>query len=109
MLSWRFRSGAWFGLVVTLSLLARGNTAEPTEFPPAARDRFNQGDELRKKQQYQDAITAFEEAIKLGMANYPRVYLYRADAFRGLGSHDAAIVQYTEFIDKFGIEESCRH
>ena len=85
------------------------HAAEPTEFPKAARDRFNQAEELRKKQQFQDAISAFDEAIKLGMARYPRAFLYRAEAYRGLKNFDGAIAQYTDFIDKFGIEESCRY
>lgn len=92
-----------------LTILAMANGAEPTEFPKAARDRFNQAEELRKKQQFQDAISAFDEAIKLGMTKYPRAFLYRAEAFRGLKNFDAAIAQYTDFIDKFGIEESCRY
>ena len=98
-------------LVVAASLLFAGDTPapEPTSFPQEAKDRFSQAQELRKKQQYQQAISAFEEAIKLGMQNYPRAYLYRADSSRALKDYDAAITQYSEFIQKFGIEESCRY
>ena len=96
-------------LVAHLSGSARLSAAEPTSFPQEARDRFNQGNDLRKKQQYQSAISAFEEAIKLGMSNYPRVFLYRADATRGLKDYDGAIAQYTDFIEKFGAEDSCRY
>lgn len=83
--------------------------AEPTVFPKDARQRFDQADELRKKQQFSDAVKAFDEAIKLGMDKYPRAFLYRADASRGLKNYDSAIKQYSEFIERFGIEESCRY
>ncbi len=96
-------------LFVALAGVARTPAAEPTTFPQPARDRFTQGNELRNKKQYQEAINAFEEAIKLGMGNYPRVFLYRAEAVRGLGNFDTAIAQYTSFIEKFGLEESCRY
>lgn len=96
-------------LVAHLSGSARLGAAEPTNFPQEARDRFDQGNDLRKKQQYQSAISAFEEAIKLGMSNYPRVFLYRADATRGLKNYDGAITLYTDFIEKFGAEDSCRY
>jgi tetratricopeptide (TPR) repeat protein len=98
-------------LAVSASLSAPSQTPapEPTSFPPEAKDRFDRAQELRKKQQYQQAISAFEEAIKLGMQNYPRAYLYRADSARALEDYDAAIAQYSEFIQKFGIEESCRY
>ena len=97
------------GSVATLGLFAGNAPSEPTTFPPEAKERFNQGDELRKKRQYQDAILAFEQAIKLGMANYPRVHLYRAEALQELKQYDAAIADYSQLIDKFGIEESCRY
>lgn len=84
-------------------------SAEATEFPKEARARFDLGQELRKKKRYEEAIAAFDAAIQLGMANYPRVHLYRADALRELKSYQTAITTYTEFIDKFGIEDSCRY
>jgi tetratricopeptide (TPR) repeat protein len=83
--------------------------AEPAEFPRAARARFDEAQELRKQKRYEEAIAAFDEAIQLGMAKYPRAHLYRADALRELKSYQSAISQYTDFIDKFGIEESCRY
>jgi len=105
----RFRLVTLLCFLGSLCGSAWAAAAEPTQFPQQARDRFAQGEELRKKGQYQEAISAFEEAIKLGMTNYPRVFLYRADAVRGLKNYDAAIARYTEFIEKFGIEESCRY
>ena len=109
MFSRRFPSlAALVGAGVILAA-AWAEAAEPTSFPPGARERFDQGQELQRKQQYQGAISAFDEAIKLGMANFPRVFLYRADAFRGLKDYDSAIGQYSSFIEKFGLEESCRY
>jgi tetratricopeptide (TPR) repeat protein len=104
-MSRRIIAAGLLGILVVLPVRA----AEPTEFPAEARDRYTQGEDLRKKQQFRDAIAAFEQAIKLGMKNYPRVHLRRADAFRELQEYEAAITQYTEFIAKFGIEESCRY
>jgi tetratricopeptide (TPR) repeat protein len=107
MSSWRLVTLTWLGL--GLLALEPIWAAEPTEFPPEARARFNKGQELRAQQRYQEAIEAFDEAIKLGMAKYPRVHLYRADALLKLKEFDSAITRYTEFIDHFGIEESCRY
>lgn len=98
---------AAFWLIALLG--APALAAEPTEFPKDARQRFDQADELRKKQQFQDAIKGFDEAIKLGMDKYPRAFLYRADASRGAKNYDSAIKQYSDFIERFGIEESCRY
>ena len=83
--------------------------SEPTEFPAEARQRFDQGRDLQKKGQLQDAIGAFEEAIKLGMDAFPRVHLQRASTNLDLKKYDTAILQYTKFIEKFGLEESCRY
>lgn len=94
---------------VSLGSLGRVPAAEPASFPQEARDHYERGDELRKKGQFQQAIAEFDEAIKLGMALYPRVHLRRAEAVRGLKNYDLAIAHYTEFIEKFGIEESCRY
>jgi tetratricopeptide (TPR) repeat protein len=106
-----FRVAAMRLVIVTcLGLLGlSAQAAEPTVFPKEARARFDLGQELRKQQRYRDAIAAFDEAIKLGMDRYPRVHLYRADALRELKSFQSAIAQYTDFIEKFGIEESCRY
>ena len=100
-----------WSLVLGATLGSAGETPapEPASFPQEAKDRFDRAQELRKKQQYQEAISAFEEAIKLGMQNYPRAYLYRADSARALKDYDAAIAQYSDFIRKFGIEDSCRY
>jgi tetratricopeptide (TPR) repeat protein len=109
MSSWQHLVPAPIVLGAVLLLPLEAPAPEPTSFPQEAKDRFALGQELRKKSQFQDAIAAFEEAIKLGMQNYPRVHLYRADALRDLKEYDSAIGQYTDFINKFGIEESCRY
>jgi tetratricopeptide (TPR) repeat protein len=82
---------------------------EPTEFPQAARERYEQGRDLQKKGQLREAISAYDAAIRLGMQAYPRVHLYRADAARQLKQFDSAIAQYTQFIDRFSLEDSCRY
>jgi tetratricopeptide (TPR) repeat protein len=82
---------------------------EPTEFPQAARERFEQGRELQKKGRLKEAVSAYDAAIQLGMQAYPRVHLYRADAARQLQEFDSAIDQYTRFIDRFSLEDSCRY
>jgi tetratricopeptide (TPR) repeat protein len=82
---------------------------EPTAFPPAARERYEQGVDLQKKGQLNEALRAFQEAIRMGMDAYPRVHLKRANSNLELKKYDTAIAQYTKFIDDFGLEESCRY
>lgn len=82
---------------------------ERTDFPPAARERYEQGKDLQKKGQLDAAIRAFEEAMDLGMQAFPRVHLSRAGSNLELQRYDAAIAQYTHFIEEFGLEKSCRH
>lgn len=82
---------------------------ERTEFPPEARQRYEQGKDLQKKGQLNEAIRAFEEAIKLGMDAFPRVHLQRANSNLDLKNYDIAVAQYTKFIEDFGLEESCRY
>ena len=75
----------------------------------AAEALSEQGRELQSQVgQLKEAIGAFEEAIKLGMDAFPRVHLQRAGSNLDLKKYDTAIQQYTKFIDKFGLEESCR-
>src|ERR1700730_13460554 len=82
---------------------------ERTEFPADARQRYDQGRDLQKKGQLQEAVSAFEEAIKLGMDAFPRVHLQRAGSNLEMKKYDTAIRQYTKFIDDFGLEGSCRY
>jgi tetratricopeptide (TPR) repeat protein len=86
-----------------------GRAEEPTTFPPQARERYEQGRELEKKGQFEDAVRAYEEAIRLGMKDYPRAHLYKARANLDLKKYDDAIAQYTKFIEEFGLEKSCRY
>jgi tetratricopeptide (TPR) repeat protein len=97
-------------LALCLQLLVgrEAGASEPTEFPQAARKRYEQGRDLQKKGMLKEAVSAYDDAIKLGMQAYPRVHLYRADAVRQLKEFDSAIAQYTQFIDRFGLEDSCR-
>jgi tetratricopeptide (TPR) repeat protein len=81
---------------------------EPTDFPPDARQRYEQGQDLRKKGQFDEAVRAFEEAIRLGMDAFPRAHLQEAATNLDLKKYDAAIAKYTKFLDRFGVEDSCR-
>jgi tetratricopeptide (TPR) repeat protein len=99
-------------LLLLLSLLYAcqpGLRAEPTTFPQAARDRYEQGKELQKQGRNDEALAAFEEARRLGMMDYPRLYLGKAISHEALRAHDAAIAQYNKIIDEFGMDDSCRH
>jgi tetratricopeptide (TPR) repeat protein len=98
-------SWALLGLLLSASLL----NAEPADFPKEARERFDRGRDLQKKGQLREAVIAYDEAIQLGMKDYPRVHLYRAEAVRELKDYDESIAQYTKFIDRFGLERSCRY
>jgi tetratricopeptide (TPR) repeat protein len=82
---------------------------EPTSFPPEARQRYDQARELQLKGQTEEAIKAYQEAIRLGMKDFPRAHLYQADAHLELKKYDDAIAQYTRFLENFGLEESCRY
>jgi tetratricopeptide (TPR) repeat protein len=101
------------GLFVTCVGLGLGRgmarAEEPTEFPPEARKRFEQGKALQKQGRLDAAIRAYEEAMQLGMEAFPRVHLQRAASNLELKKYDTAIAQYTKFIDQFGLEESCRY
>jgi tetratricopeptide (TPR) repeat protein len=93
-----------------LVLLCVGSVrAESTTFPPEARARYDQGQELQKQGKLQEAIKAYDEAIQLGLQDYPRVHLKRAEAYRGLAQDDEAIKHYTRFLERFSLEESCRY
>ena len=97
-------------LALCLELLAcrEALPGEPTEFPQAARERYEQGRDLQMKGLLKEAVSAYDAAIRLGMQANPRVHLYRADAARQLKDFDIAIAEYTQFIDRFGLEDSCR-
>ena len=110
MLARRLLRNALFACSLGLAAapgLARAG--EPTGFPPEARQRYDQGQDLRKKGQLEEALRAFEEAIRLGMDGFPRVHLQQAGSNLDLKNYDAAIAQYTKFLEKFTLEDSCRH
>jgi tetratricopeptide (TPR) repeat protein len=99
-------------LALCMTVASRGGVAfaeEPTAFPPEARQRYEEGRALQKKGKLNEAIGAFDEAIKLGMEAFPRVHLQRANSNLNLKKYDTAIAQYTRLIDEFGLEESCRY
>jgi len=96
-------------LLSLLVLCAPGVAAEPSSYPAEARERFEQGKALHKQGQLKEALAAFEDAARLGMANYPRLYIAKARVQQELRDHDAAVAQYSKIIDGFGLEDSCRY
>jgi tetratricopeptide (TPR) repeat protein len=96
-------------LLLGLALGAIPVRAERTDFSEAARQKFDEGQALQQKGRWQEAITAYEEAIQLGMRDYPRVHLYRGNSLLGLKEYDRAIAQFTDFLRDFTLEDSCRH
>jgi tetratricopeptide (TPR) repeat protein len=82
---------------------------EPTNFPPKARQRFEEGEQLQGQGKYEEAIRAYDDAIRLGMKAFPRVHLYRARSHLDLQKYDVAIAQYTQFLRDFSLEDSCRY
>lgn len=96
----------WLCLVSAVSVLV---AAEPTSYPAEARERYERGKALQKQGQLKEALEAFEDAARLGMADYPRLYLAKASAQQELRNHDAAVAQYSKIIDGFGLEDSCRY
>jgi outer membrane protein assembly factor BamD (BamD/ComL family) len=100
------------GLVALFAASCVGGVAaraqERTDFPPEAMRRYEQGKALMKQGQVEQAVRAFEEAIQLGLGEFPRVHLQQALTSLELKKYDTAIAQYTKFINQFGLERSCR-
>ncbi|HVS38651.1 MAG TPA: hypothetical protein VMS17_24055 [Gemmataceae bacterium] len=83
--------------------------AEPTDpIPEVARDRFAAAQNLEKDGKLKEAAAAYEQAARLGMSEYPRVYLRAAALYERLGDYQAAAAQYSVVIDVLGLEGSCR-
>jgi tetratricopeptide (TPR) repeat protein len=98
-----------FALIIAFAVLQSGR-AEPTApIPKEARDKYNQAQELEKEGRTQEAIAAYQEAIRLGMQTYPRAHLKEANGYLDLKDFDAAIAKYSKFIERFGLEDSCRY
>ena len=81
---------------------------ERTDFPKEARERFDKAREYQQRGQLTEAISAYQQAIGLGMQAYPRAYLYQADALLQMKKLDEAINYYTKLLEKFSLEDSCR-
>lgn len=99
-----------FALALGLSAavqLARGEPTAP--IPQPARDRYDQAQALEKEGKIKEALNAYQEAINLGMQLFPRAHLKEANAYLSLKDYDAALARYTKFIDRFGLEDSCRY
>ncbi len=97
------------GLVAFGGLALTASAGERTDYPAAARQLYERGQEHLQKGRYGQAIQAFEEAMRQGMKDYPRAHLGRARSTLFQKDYDAAITRYTDFIERFGLEDSCRH
>ena len=97
------------GLIALSWLVVSAPAGERTDYPRPAREHYERGQELLQKGRYREAIEAFEEAMRLGMKEFPRAHLSRARSTLLLKEYDAAIERYTQFIKQFGLEGSCRH
>jgi tetratricopeptide (TPR) repeat protein len=96
-------------LAVSLTTGGKWVRAEPATFPQSARDRYDKGQDLQQQGKLAEAIKAYEDAIRMGMKEFPRAHLYKANSVLDLKKYDNAIAQYTEFLKKFTLEGSCRH
>jgi tetratricopeptide (TPR) repeat protein len=84
--------------------------SEPSApIPPPARDRYDAGQDLQSQGKLKEAVAAYEEAVRLGMEWFPRLYLKEGAAFTELKDYDAAVARYTKLIDQIGLENSCRY
>jgi len=110
MLATQFFRSTLLALIVECAIGWTFATAqERTDFPADARSSYDKGRDLQKNGQLDDAIRAYEDAIKLGMEAFPRVHLQRASSNLDLKKYSTAIAQYTTFIEQFGLEDSCRY
>jgi tetratricopeptide (TPR) repeat protein len=110
MLTTHFFRTTMLAVVVQLGSGWTFSTAqERTDFSADARASYEKGRDLQKNGQLDAAIRAYEDAIKLGMDAFPRVHLQRASSNLDLKKYSTAITQYTNFIEQFGLEESCRY
>ncbi len=83
--------------------------AEPTDpIPEVARDRYAEAQDLEKEGKLKEAVAAYEQAVHLGMQEYPRLYLREAAVYERLGDYASAAASYSVVIDVLGLEGSCR-
>lgn len=100
-------SAACFALAIATALPAVAQ--ERTDFPPEARRRYDEGVKLQEQGKYQEALRAYDDAIRLGLQDFPRVHLKRATSQLDLRQYDKAIAAYTRFLEEYSLEESCRY
>lgn len=106
MLLHRIVPGTLFSLALATGFAA---AEERKEYPAPARERYEQGQQFEKQGRWKQAVEAYEDAIRLGMTDFPRAHLYQARAQLSGKDYAVAIAAYTRFIEKFGIEKSCRY
>src|SRR5580658_9672784 len=82
----------WAAVLIAVLLLP--NVAASAD---AAKEAYEKGKSCLEKKDYDAAITAFNEAIKLDNKN-AEAYSERGRAYEYKGDHDQAIADYTEAI-----------
>jgi tetratricopeptide (TPR) repeat protein len=100
---------AFLALALAFATPRHAPTQERSDYPPEARRRYEEGVELQARGKYQEALQAYDDAIRLGLQAYPRVHLKRATSQLDLKQYDKAIAEYTRFLEQFSLEESCRY
>jgi tetratricopeptide (TPR) repeat protein len=106
---WRRLSAACFTLALACAAAQPAVGQERSDFPAEARRRYEEGVKLQEQGKYQEALQAYDEAIRLGLQDFPRVHLKRATSQLDLKQYDKAIAAYTRFLEEYSLEESCRY
>jgi len=79
-----------------------------TDYPASALEALDKGQKLQNAEKYREALRAYEEAEKLGLAGHPKLALLRAQCHDGLKNRAEAIKYFTGVIEKGMTEGFCR-
>jgi tetratricopeptide (TPR) repeat protein len=98
------------GLLVAVVLAGLAQAAKPLDaYPPAARQSFTQGEKLRDQKRYKEAAEAFNEALRLGMGDFPEIYVQLAECYRRLEQHTQVVAACSRLIEEFDLSSACRY
>src|SRR5262249_17765287 len=90
-----------FPMAALLVVLAAGSVLAERPRPPypkAARDRYEAARRSQEQKRYREALGAYDEAARLGMADYPMLRVQRGECLRYLKDYRAAIASHTAAI-----------